>query len=84
MNYLIYLQVQAKSMSCTDLYIILLRDDVKTTGLEVVYKVQQRQLAIVKSQLDDMDTEGIISKVFDPSVWCSGMAQLRKEDPTQI
>ena len=48
-------------MSCTDLYIILLRDDVITTGLEVVYEVQQRQLAIVKSQLDDMDTEGIIS-----------------------
>ena len=56
----------------------------KPTALHVPYEVSQPRLPIVKKQLDDMESKGIISKVTVPTDWCSGMVQVPKEDPTQI
>ena len=71
-------------VNVTDPYRIQLREDVKPTALHVPYEVSQPRLPIVKKQLDDMESKGIISKVTVPTDWCSGMVQVPKEDPTQI
>ena len=42
------------------------------------------RLPLVKKQLEDMESKGVISKVTVPTDWCSGMVQVPKEDPNQI
>lgn len=71
-------------VNVTQPYRIQVREDVKPTTLYVPYGVSQPRLPIVKKQLDEMESKGIISKVTVPTDWCSGMVQVPKEDPTQI
>ena len=65
-------------------YTIQVRDDVRPVALHVPYDVSQPRLKLVKSQLDDMEAKGVISKVTVPTEWCSGMVQVPKDDPSQI
>ena len=61
-------------------YTIQLRDDARPVALHVPYDVSQPRLPVVRKQLDDMLSKGVISKVTQPTDWCAGMVQVPKSD----
>ena len=61
-------------------HIINLRDDARTICLYAPCKVPHPLLPRVEGELRRMEQQGVISKVTQPTDWCSGMVVVSKAD----
>ena len=65
-------------------YTITLNDDVSPVALTVPRRVPYPLLPKVKTELDRMVTQGVISKVERPTDWCSGLVVVPKANKTDV
>lgn len=61
-------------------YQIKLEDDAKPFSINTPRRVPIPLLSKVKNQLEKMETDGVISKVNEPTDWCAGMVVVPKPD----
>ena len=65
-------------------YTITLKDDVSPVALTVPRRVPYPLLPKVKTELDRMVAQGVISKVETPTDWCSGLVVVPKANKTDV
>ena len=61
-------------------YTIKLRDDVQPFALTTPRRVAILLLKSVKQELERMEEMGVITKVNEPTEWCSGMVVVPKDN----
>ena len=65
-------------------YTIKLKDDASPVALTVSRRVPYPLLPKVKTELDRMVAQGVISKVERPTDWCSGLVVVPKANKTDV
>ena len=65
-------------------YTIKLKDDASPVALTVPRRVPYPLLPKVKTELDRMVEQGVISKVERPTDWCSGLVVVPKANKTDV